>query len=97
MDNKKKARMKRAQRMSLRKGRQDRVFTVTYRDCLPTEGQGTDSRSFPEYPLPVLKDWRSGTDMRRLAEAQEGQSQTAEEYGTSALLAAHEPHSSFQE
>ena len=97
MDNKKKARMRRAQRMALRNGRQDRVFTVTYRDCLPTEGQRTVSRSFPEYPLPVLKDWRSGTDMRRLAEAQEGQSQTAEEDEISALLATHEPHSSFQE
>ena len=53
MDNKKKARMRRAQRMALRNGRQDRVFTVTYRDYLPTEGQRTDSRSFPEYLLPV--------------------------------------------
>ena len=76
MDNKKKARMRRAQRMALRNGRQDRLFTVTYQDYLPTEGQRTDSRSFPEYLLPVLKDWRSGTDMRRLAKAQECQSQT---------------------
>lgn len=84
MDNKKKARMRRAQRMALRNGRQDRVFTVTYRDYLPTEGQRTDSRSFPEYLLPVLKDWRSGTDMHRLAEAQEGQSQTWETKGARA-------------
>lgn len=76
MDSKKKARMKRAQRMVLRNGRQDRVFTVTYRDCQLTEEPKTDSRSFPEYLLPVLKDWRSGTDMHKLAEAQEGQSQT---------------------
>lgn len=97
MDGNKKARMRRAQRMALRNGRQDRVFTVTYRDCQLTEEPRTDSRSFPEYLLPVLKDWRSGTDMHKLAEAQEGQSQTVEEYGTSALLAAREPHSSFQE
>lgn len=32
MDNKKKARMRRAQRMALRNGRQDRVFTVTYEE-----------------------------------------------------------------
>lgn len=96
MDSKK-ARMKRAQRMALRNGRQDRVFTVTYRDCQLTEEPKTDSRTFPEYLLPVLKDWRSGTDMHKLVEAQEVQDRIAEEYEISALLAAREPHSSFQE
>lgn len=42
MDNKKKARMRRAQRMALRNGRQDRVFTVTYEEGCEKDGREAD-------------------------------------------------------
>lgn len=95
MDSKK-ARRRRAEIMR-RFQRTGKVITGTYRDCQLTEEPRTDSRTFPEYLLPVLKDWRSGTDMHKLVEAQEVQDRIAEEYEISALLAAREPHSSFQE
>ena len=41
MDGNKIARMKRAQRMALRNGRQDRVFNGTYQDCPQPEEQKT--------------------------------------------------------
>lgn len=59
--------------------RTGKVFTGTYQDSPPTEEQRTDSRSVPEELLPLLKDWRSGTDMRRLAEAREGRGPKTEE------------------
>ena len=42
MDNKKIARMRRAQRMALRNGRQDRVFTVTYEEGGEKDGREAD-------------------------------------------------------
>ena len=50
MGNKKKARMRRAQRMALRNGRQDRVFTVTYE-----EGGEKDGREADHEPDGVLR------------------------------------------
>ena len=96
MKNNKKARQRRAEGMrSFR--RTGNVITGTYRDCQLTEAQKTDFRNFPECLLPVLKGWRSGTDMHRLAEVQEGQDRTAEGYGISASSADPEPRFSFQE
>lgn len=40
-DDKKKARLRRAQRMALENGIGDRMFTVTYQDCPPQEEQRT--------------------------------------------------------
>ena len=50
MGNKKKARMRRAQRMALHNGRQDRVFTVTYE-----EGGEKDGREVDHEPDGVLR------------------------------------------
>ena len=50
MEKKKKARMRRAQRMALRNGRQDRVFTVTYEEGGEKDGrkQGFEPQ-IPQY------------------------------------------------
>jgi hypothetical protein len=50
MDDNKKARMRRAQRMALHNGRQDRVFTVTYE-----EGSEKDGREVDHEPDGVLR------------------------------------------
>lgn len=42
MDDNKKARMRRAQRMALHNGRQDRVFTVTYEEEGEKDGREAD-------------------------------------------------------
>ena len=71
MDGNKKARMKRAQRMALRNGRQDRVFNGTYQDCPQPEEQKTGCCNLQAACSLALKDWRSGIDTHRPAATRE--------------------------
>lgn len=65
MDGNKKARMKRAQRMALRNGRQDRVFTGTYEEVNHADMDAGDLTGHEQLPKLLI----AGNAGRAIVEA----------------------------
>jgi len=77
-EGKKKARLRRAQRMALMNGTQGRQFTVAYQDYPQPKAQRTGLSNLPAGDSPALKACIPDTDSSRPAAEREHPDLTAE-------------------